>query len=32
MLVGLPDADLHLLPVQQLLEDLPLQIVPATYK
>lgn len=32
LLVGLPDADLHFLPVQQLLEDLPLQIVPATYK
>ncbi len=29
LLVGLPDADLHLLQVQQLLEDLPLQIVPA---
>ncbi len=32
LLVGLPDPDLHLLQVQQLLEDLPLQIVPAIFK
>jgi hypothetical protein len=32
LLVGLPDPDLHLLQVQQLLEDFSLQIVPAIFK